>query len=132
LRRIDEGLREAGAEPVVIGSGTPEQARHFREETGLRASVLCDPARRSYALARMKRGLLRSVGPRSALYAVGSLLRGHLPGRTQGDATQQGGALVVTREGRVVYAHQNEVAGEPLRAEDLLAAARAAAGPATA
>jgi hypothetical protein len=126
LRRALPEIRAAGVDLVVVGSGRPEHARDFLEKVGLDAPVFCDRSLDAYRLARLHRGLGRVFSLRAGLNAVRALAGGFMPSRTQGDAAQQGGIVLVTPAKRVVYHHASEVAGEPLPLEAILAAVRAA------
>ena len=55
--RLSE-IRTSGASLVLIGNGTPEFARAFREDLSLDEDIvlLVDPALRSYRAAGMRRG----------------------------------------------------------------------------
>jgi peroxiredoxin len=128
LHRQDDRIRAAGAELVAIGSGTPNFIAGFRELTGFRGTLLSDPTLSAYRAAGMRRGHWRSFTPLSAAYAVRALARGHMQGRTQGDAAQQGGVLVVLPPGRVVYAHFSKVTGDNAPAEEVVAALERAVG----
>jgi hypothetical protein len=69
----------------------------------------------------------RSRAPRSG--ALRTLRSGGKiqQGRVIGDAAQLGGALVITPDGRVAWSHMSEHAGDNASADEILAAARAAA-----
>lgn len=124
-RQIDR-IHAAGAELVVIGSGTPNFVAGFREETRYSGPLYCDPALASYRAARLRRGLLRTLNPLSLAFAARAVARGSFQGRTQGDATQQGGALVILPPGRVIYEHVSDVAGDNAPAAELTSALEAA------
>ena len=126
LHRQADRINAAGAELVVVGSGTPNFIAGFRETSGYDGRILSDPELVSYRAAQMKRGVWRSFTPLSAAYAVRALARGHLQGRTQGDASQQGGVLVILPGGRIVYEHHSNVAGDNAPAEDVVAALESA------
>jgi hypothetical protein len=116
----------AGAELVVVGSGTPNFIAGFRETSGFDGRILSDPELHSYRAAGMRRGLWRSLNPLSGAYAVRALARGNLQGRTKGDAAQQGGVLVILPGGRIVYEHHSKVAGDNAPAEEVVAALESA------
>ena len=107
---VDE-IRKKGAELVVVGSGTPEQAKRFAKEEQLDVLVT-DPTLEAYRIAGMKRGVLRVMNPKSGLNALRALAGGHMQGRTQGDAWQQGGVVVI-RDGHMLLQHAASEAGDP-------------------
>lgn len=119
-------IQAAGGDLVIIGSGTPEQAKTFAEEESLGRAlgggreifVVTDPTLEAYRRAGMKRGLL------ATLAGFGNGLRafraGHRQGLTKGDPWQQGGVVVVSSlaperlgAGKVVLQHAADAAGEP-------------------
>jgi len=126
LRRILKEIREHGADAIVIGSGNPDQAKDFQRTTGLDAPVFCDPDLKSYAGAGMKRGVGTFLKVATVTNAVRAFTSGFRQGRTQGDALQQGGVLVVAKGGALVYQHADEVGGEGLPLEEILAAVKRA------
>lgn len=124
MRDILPAIREAGAELVVIGNGAPDFARAFRDELGLDVPLYTDPTLRTYALAGFKRGLLATFSPKGMAHAARAWRKGFRQTAKRGDALQQGGLLVVDREGRILYAHRDQEAGDLASNEDVLAALR--------
>lgn len=101
---VDEMLKQ-GARLAVIGNGWPSMAKAFAAHAGLPESVtlLTDPTRQSYLAAGLKRGVLMTLGPRGWLAFIRTLKKGFRQGRTAGDPWQQGGALVLGKDGQVLY-----------------------------
>lgn len=97
---------------MIVGSGTPEQARAFREQEDVQGTLVTDPTLEAYRLAGMKRGVMRVFNPKSAVSMFRALGRGHLQGITAGDTWQQGGVLVVAG-GRLRLQHAASEAGQP-------------------
>jgi len=124
-------IHAAGGELVVVGSGTPNFVAGFRETTHLDGPIYCDPGLASYRAAGLKRGVWRTINPLGIAYGVRALVRGNLQGRTQGDATQQGGVLVILppSPGRIVYEHVSQVAGDNAAAAEVVSALEAATRP---
>ena len=130
LHRDREDFEQAGARLVVIGQGTPAHARHFVEEYGLDGMrVLVDPERATYEAAGTKIATLdelystRTISRATKIAATQRIVQG----KRQGHAAQLGGVLVVSRDGRVVWAHMAEDASDnPPNAEVLEAVRRAA------
>ena len=123
--RIDE-LHATGAELIVIGNGSPSFIDGFREDTGWRGPIYTDPGLAVYKAAGMKRGVISTFNPRSALRTFGAIARGYLPHKMQGDNWQQGGVLVI-RDGDVVWSHESGGPGDNATVDQLLAALRRAA-----
>ena len=119
-------IHAAGGELVVIGSGTPNFIAGFRETTKYDGPLYVDPELVSYRAAGLKRGVLRTLNPLSLAHGVRALVRGNFQGRTQGDALQQGGALVILPPGRIVYEHLSDVAGDNAPPKEVVAALQAA------
>jgi hypothetical protein len=127
LHREIEKIHAAGAELVVIGSGRPHFIAGFRENTGYQGPLYVDPELRSYEAAGLHHGMWRNFTPLSVGLAVRALARGHMQGRTQGDPSQQGGAMVVAPGGKLLFAHASKIAGDNASPVVLVAALRAAA-----
>jgi len=109
-------IRARGGELVVLGSGRPEQAKRFAEEERFEGVMVTDPTLEAYNRAGMKRSVLRTINPKSALSAVRALGSGHVQKKTAGDTWQQGGVIVVSpieKGGREVLHHAASAAGDP-------------------
>ena len=90
-------------------------AAAFREDLGLDVAgvpVLVDESLRTYAMLGFKRSLLSTLSPKIAVHAVRALLAGHRQAKTQGDAMQLGGVVVVRPDGHVVYGYASDEAGD--------------------
>jgi hypothetical protein len=78
--------------------------------------MVTDPTLEAYNRAGMKRSVLRTLNPKSAFSAVRAMGGGHVQGRVQGDAWQQGGVIVVSAlaaGGRELLHHAASAAGDP-------------------
>jgi peroxiredoxin len=124
LRDALDGIRAAGAELVVVGSGRPEHARDFRDERQLRFPLLVDPGLESFRAAGLRRGVLSTVGPRALGHALRALRSGARQGATRGDPWQLGGVLVIRPTGEVAYRHASREAGDHPPVGEILAALR--------
>jgi hypothetical protein len=122
-RRIDD-IHAAGAELIVIGNGSPSFIDGFREATGWDGPLYTDPSLAVFEAAGLKRGLRRVLNARAAVAALGALRGGFRQGRTQGDALQQGGVLVIAPGDELRWAHVSEHAGDNASADDIVAALR--------
>jgi hypothetical protein len=125
--KIDD-FRSLGAELVVIGSGAPNFVRGFRDTTRFQGPIYCDPELASYRAANLRRSWAGNLHPAVIARGVRALLRGHMQGRTQGDAAQQGGVAVILPPGRVIYTHRSDGAGDNAPPEAMLAALEKARG----
>ena len=128
-RRIDD-IHAAGAELVVIGNGAANFVAGFREQTGYHGPLYVDPSLEVYKRAGMKRSVGSVINPKSALHAFRALGRGQRQGRTQGDAWQQGGTLVVTPAGDILYSYRSRQAGDHAPIDDIIAALTPSTPPA--
>jgi peroxiredoxin len=121
---LDE-LTQRGIDLAVIGSGAPQFALGFQERMGLPIPIYSDQALASYRAARMNRSLWRMFHPGQLL---GWRALRHFRLQLLGDATQQGGVVIVTPGGRVIYEFHNRFAGDHPRPAAVVRAALAA-GP---
>lgn len=119
-------IRAAGAEMVVIGSGTPFYAQGFIEDFHPDCPVFVDPKLEAYAAAGMRRGIGTVMNPQAALQAVKFLAQGHLQGSTQGDPWQEGGVLIVTPPGKLAYSYISQYAGDHPEPDAVMAALKTA------
>lgn len=124
-------LRAAGASLAIIGSGSADFARAFREDLALAPEivVLVDPTLRSYHAAGLRRGRKELASLRLAPNAWRAWRSGFRQGAVQGDPFQLGGVLVVRPGGVVTYRHADRVAGDHASIDDLIAAQRRDAPP---
>ena len=134
MHRDRELFEQAGVELVAVGNGSPEEASEFLLEQGLEGlRVLVDPSRRAYEAAGARLGTLPElVGRRLWERARRARASGLRQGPIAGHAAELGGVLIVTPDGSVPYARLAEDAGDRPPNEEVLAAAREAAGPGTA
>ena len=95
MRGEIDGIRAAGAELVVVGSGRPWHAKAFRDEHGLDFPLRVDPELAAYRAAGLRRGAWRTLGPRVLAHAARAFGRGFRQGAVQGDPWQQGGVFLV-------------------------------------
>jgi hypothetical protein len=124
LHRSEGELREAGADLYVIGNGAPMFIAGFRETTGFQGPIYTDPSLAVYQAAELERGLWKTVNVRGLAASVGALRRGFRQGRTQGDATQQGGVVVVAPGGSIIYHHISRYPGDNAAPADIVRALR--------
>ncbi|HEX2729991.1 MAG TPA: peroxiredoxin-like family protein [Polyangiaceae bacterium] len=121
-------IKRWGARFCVIGNGTPLHARVFMDEARLETDVFTDPARLLYKGIGMRHGVFTTVNPTSSRNARRAYARGFRQRGVRGDPWQQGGALVVGRDGTVAFLQRFLVAGEPTDLPDLKRAIERCAG----
>lgn len=126
LHREIDRVRAAGAELHVIGNGAPMFIAGFRETTGYDGLLYTDPSLEAFRSAELRHGLRTVLTIGAVVRTVGALRRGFRQGRTQGSALQQGGVLVISREGRVVWHQISDGPGDNASATQIVAALRLA------
>ena len=104
---------------VIIGNGAPNFIEGFREATGYTGPIYTDPTLAVYKAAQLKRGVFTVLKLRAAAATVGALRRGFRQVGTQGDATQQGGVMVVAPDGRILYHHISQYPGDNASPEEI-------------
>ena len=122
LHRAIDRIHGKGAELFVIGNGTPNFIDGFRETTGFSGAVYTDPTLAVFRAAQLKRGLRNMLNLGAAASTLGALRRGFRQGRTQGDNLQQGGVLVVAKDGRVLWQHVSDHPGDNASPDDIVRA----------
>ena len=120
-RKIDD-IHAAGAELHVIGNGTPNFIEGFRDKTSYTGPLYTDPTLQVFKAAQLKRSMAANLNPLGIGRAFRALARGHVQGRTQGDAAQQGGLLVIAPGGEVKYHHISKGPGDLAPMGDVLRA----------
>ena len=118
--RAADSIGALGAKLCFIGNGTPKMALDFQQEHALKIPVFVDPSLEAYRAAGLKRGLWKTLGLRPILRSFPALAAGFRPGRLQGDPWQQGGILVVGKEGQILYAYSNQHSGDTPRIKEIL------------
>lgn len=113
-----------GVRVVFVGTGLPAMADAFAKAHAGGMSVLTDPTRRAFELAGMRRGLLPLLHWRFVANLLRALRRGFRQTRVQGDAWQQGGALVLDADGRVLHRQVDAATGDRLDLDPIRAALR--------
>lgn len=112
LQKARERLERDGARVVVIGQGSPEDAREFRDANGVTLPLYVDPSRASYCAVGLKRGFWSTLGPGAVARAVSALTSGYRQRRSSGDVLQQGGVVVMGPGGREFYRYASREAGD--------------------
>jgi AhpC/TSA antioxidant enzyme len=131
LHRDREKFEAAGVNLAVIGQGTLKHAKHFKEQQHVEdLLLLVDPDRKTYKTAGAKKGTVGElVGPGVVARGIRTSLRSRVvQSRPVGHPAQLGGVLVVATDGRVTWAHLARDASDNPPNEEVLEAAREAAG----
>ena len=123
LHRVRDEIQARGAELVIIGNGAPNFARAFREDLEITTPLYTDPSLATYRLLEFRRGVRDTVlSLKTYGHAARALREGFRQGRTQGDAWQLGGVLVVRSDGTLAYRYASAAAGDHPPVADILAA----------
>lgn len=117
LRAIVRDIHAAGAELVIVGSGSPQMAGFFAEDYEITTPVLTDPERAVYRALEVRRPpRLGFLDPRAVVPGLRAMSHGH---RQQfasmdelGDQTQLGGVFIVHAGGELAWAHRSAFAGD--------------------
>jgi hypothetical protein len=105
-----------------VGNGQVEWAKSFASDFGIHFELYTDPTRESFRRAGLKRTL--GFRPKTISAAARAMRAGHWQGRTRGDPLQQGGVVVVSRDGQVLFQHVDSGPGEQVTPENVLARLR--------
>lgn len=111
-------FRERGADLVAVGNGTALMAQDFVETFSVPFPVYTDPDRAAYRLSGLRRGF--GLGLKTLGYGKRAATSGHVQGKVQGDPWQQGGALVISPEPRLLYHFVSDGAGHHVSLGELL------------
>lgn len=114
VRAHRAAIEQKGARIVFVGNGLPAMAREFAMQNADGLLVLSDPAKKAFELAGMRRGLATVLRPSMLKNAWRAFRSGHRQTKVQGDPWQQGGAIVLGRDGTVVHAQRDCAAGDAI------------------
>jgi hypothetical protein len=132
LNRAQQDFEAAGVSVTLIGQATPRHAAHFRRKYAPDLAILADEDRSSYKAAGAKIATMGELlGPTSVSKGIGHAVksRGSVrQGRMIGHPAQLGGAMLVLPDGTVPWSHMADDASDNASNEDLLEAAKRAAG----
>lgn len=119
-------IRDRGAELVVVGNGTVEQAREFARRKSLPVPgvwLASDGARAAYDAAGMKESWARTFTHPGAVGAyVRARRRGHRVTGVFGKVSQLGGVLVTRPPAHLAYVFRSRFAGDHPDLDQVLAA----------
>lgn len=123
MRDHASSIRERGAELVIVGNGSAEQANWFVEDMSLvDTPVFTDPSRETYRIVAARRGGARLFHPGSVIGAVRALLGGQRQTAVMGDAAQLGGVFVIRPDGSMPFRYLSRFAGDHPDPDRILAA----------
>ena len=122
LHREKDRIHEAGAELVMVGNGNRHFAAGFVKDLGLTTPLYVDTKRDAYKALGFKRSFTALVTPTALANAARALAKGFRQGKTQGDAAQLGGVIVVKPGGEVLFRYASDSPGDHPEVDKVLAA----------
>lgn len=111
-----------GAKIIIIGSGTPEQAKTFAENFKVTIDIYVDESLLTYKAFLLERGFFKTLGWRSLKCGARALNNGFRQGWSAGDLWQQGGVFVLGPGKHIIYQQKDEYAGQPIDKDAILQA----------
>jgi len=106
------GIRDAGAELFVIGNGSVDQARAFRDRHTLTMPLFTDPDRQAFRALGMRSGAGTVLHPSVIARSLAALKAGFRQSRVAGDPFQLGGVVVIGVDGVERYRYVSRFAGD--------------------
>ena len=122
LMEIKKQIEANGAKILIIGSGTPEQAKTFAENFNVELDIYVDESLQTYNAFSLERAFFKTLGWKSLKCGVRAMQSGFHQGLSAGDLWQQGGVFVLGPGKQIVYQHVEQYAGEPLEKDEVLQA----------
>ncbi len=114
-------MDSAGIALAAIGSGSPDQAAAFVEQTGFAGEMYVSRSLAAYRAFRLARGFWRSLGPASIFRSIQAMKAGFRQGSCAGDPWQQGGLFLIGPGEKLVFEHRDRFAGDHADLEHALA-----------
>ncbi len=129
-------LRRLGVRVLLVGVGDPSRILPFKERARVRDAdieIATDPTLESHRAAGLVRSAWGTFGPRGVYEGIRLTVAGYgVPRDTaDGDLTQQAGALLVDRGGRVALHHVSRFMADEVSVPEVVALARTLAPRAT-
>ena len=123
MRREQDGLKTAGLDVVLIGSGSPEQAETFRHDYEVPFPIVSDPDCLLYQKYGLKQIQLRDLfSPSMAVKIVKVLAQGY-GHKSGGPERQLGGVFIIDTGGNVRFAHRAVDATYNISPQEIIQAA---------
>jgi len=118
--RLSE-IEAAGARLVVIGNGTADYAKHFRDTEKVELDLYTDPGKRAYKALGLKHDKLGLLKPSLWKKARRARKSGHKQSAVRGDPFQNGGVAVIAAGGGLKYLHVDGDAGDHADLDEVIA-----------
>ena len=115
-----------GARLHIVGNGTPAQALDFAGQYDMEDAVWTDPGRHLYQALGMVRAVRSTLNLETLKNGLRAFTQGFRYTRVEGDPWQQGGTLVITQDGTILYRYLSQVAGDHAPLASIVAALKTA------
>jgi len=112
LMNIKKKLDAAAVGLVAIGSGSPRSAQKFVDDFHFTGDMYVNRDLKAYKAFGLKRGIIKTLGLSSLTKGVQTMKKGFRQGKSAGDLWQQGGLFVIGPGETLVFAHQDQFAGD--------------------
>lgn len=126
MRDVRQRINNAGAEVVIVGRGSPQQAASFVYDFEIPMPVYSDPSLAVYQALGAKRGWWSTLNPRVLLNGARATRGGFRQTKRRGVPNQQGGVFVIRPDGSIPYAYLSNEAGDHPAPADVAAAVESA------
>jgi hypothetical protein len=123
LWRRHAEIESRGTQIVIVGNGSADFIRGFKEDLKIGFPVYTDPSRKSYEAAGLKRSVWRSITLPVAIKTLKSRLfriNEKMASGVQGDPWQLGGMLIVNPQDKVLYHFVSKTNGARANIDDIL------------
>lgn len=119
-------LHQLSIRTVFVGNGEARFIDHFVERFALsnkKAEIVTDPALSAFKAAGLHRSLWAAYGPVAMRDLIRATGHGHITRFGEGDALQQGGALLIDAEGKLAWYHRSRSKGGHAKSVEIVDAA---------
>ncbi len=120
MSTIANNLSQIGIELIFVGSGSYQQAAYFKEGYSPNGAIYSDMNLTIYNALSARKSLISNIMPQVWIAGLKALLKGFIQSKTQGDYLQQGGNVLVMKDGIVKFLHLNKYAGDHMKPDALL------------
>lgn len=124
LSKHQDAIKENGGEWIIIGNGQPQHIEDFKKDVGFEGRILTDPSRNTYKILEFKRSVGSLLGFKAIKEGIRSISAGAKIKSVQGDAYQQGGALIIGPGDNVKYYYRSKKMGDNPPIEEMITACK--------
>ena len=120
LSTIANNLSQIGIELIFVGSGNYKQAYYFKEDYSPNGEIYSDMNLTIYNALGARKSLISNIMPQVWLAGLKASIKGFMQSKTQGDYLQQGGNVLVMKDGTIKFLHLHKYAGDHMQPDELL------------